>query len=770
VTLLALATAGLLLGSAPLAGAGDVQIEGDVTYQIGTGRLLVEGGAVLRRGAIVLRARSATFDPATGEVRASGEVLLTDATRAIAAEAIIAVLGGDFEAERVVAFVKDRPVDLAAVASADEARRSGSNRLTFSGSRLRGDAAGRFRLQDARLTLCDCSPGAAPPWEVTAREADVIPGERAILSWAVLRITPRFLFVDRSVPVLILPWLYLPLGDRQTGLLLPALNSSEGSALTITQPLFVVLGRSMDATLTPEWSFGRSKDESVRGPGARLELRWAPAEGSEGRFEVAWVRDLDGEEGGEGGDRLALTGTHAQRLSAGTSLRTTFALYGDPVWVRDHAPNDLAGSVTHGRSDLLLSHRRDAVVLEAEAAYFQPFRPGGIVAGERYGTFGSALDAGSRLPGAHAILLPVAAGPVRLSGRVGAVRFAPLGGTVDSAGRPAASRADARLEASLPVLLGGAVTLAPFVRGAAVAYAFEGAAGDAAGGWGIAGAAVETEISRRFGDIRHAITPRLEWRTGSGAVGDGPAWGAYDPIDRTSTGLLSSAPPGGFQQLRAAVETRVLAGGAEILRLEAGQDLDLRGGRFGETFAAAAITAGPFSASGAARFLAIHGRRDPAEPVPPIPSTLDRFTELTASLSVSDGRGDSFHAGFLAVGPGGSGLLVAGLDPIFDLRAASIEAAAQGTVGVRLAAGGATLGYDARVPGRATFVDTCTGGPGSERRVEAWQVQEHRVSLAWDSPCRCFRIAASLKVNDCGEVSPGFSIDLSRLGEGRFLR
>ena len=43
---------------------------------------------------------------------AAGGALLTDPTRVVSADAIRAVLGGEWEAEGVVAFVKDAPVDL----------------------------------------------------------------------------------------------------------------------------------------------------------------------------------------------------------------------------------------------------------------------------------------------------------------------------------------------------------------------------------------------------------------------------------------------------------------------------------------------------------------------------------------------------------------------------------------------------------------------------------------------------------------------------------
>jgi LPS-assembly protein len=784
-----LATAGLLAGlcaAAPLAPEaratspapaepGDVRIEGDVTYEPGTERVLVQNGAVLRRGDVVIRARSFTWDPESGEVRASGGVLLTDPTRVVAADAVRAIVDGPWEAEGVVAFLKDAPVDLSTATRADEARCLGRNRLTFEGERLRGDAEGAFELDAARLTLCDCPGGGAPSWELKTRRADVRPGKRAILSWPVFRVTPRFLFIDHPVPVLVLPWLYLPLGDRQTGVLLPEIRSVDATGLRIAQPLFVTLGRSADLTLTAEYAFGKAQDKpedpAVRGPGARLELRWAPAARADGWAEVAWVHDLDREVLGEGGDRFGVTGGHAQRLSGSTGLRAALRLAGDPVWVRDLASDDLSRSVPYSRSDVLLSHRRDALVLEAGASYLQPLRPLGLVEGEDFGAFGAGLDAASRLPGLSAALLPTEAGPLRLSGRTGLVRYAPIAGSFDrEGGRPAAARADAQVEVALPLLLQGAISLAPWARVGGAAYEFEGGIAGASNGWGVIGAVLGTELSRRFGAIRHAIAPRLEWRWGTGVEGDSLSWTAYDAFDRAASGLLSSGPAGAWSQLRAAVETRLAVGALDVLRLELGQDYDLRGGRFAETFTNAAVIAGRASADASARFLAVDGRADPAA-TPRIASTfLDRFTELRANVALTDRRGDSLRAGFLALGPGGSGAFLAGLDALFDLRPTAGDVAAFATAGTRVVAGPATLGYDAIFPGRATFVPSCTGAPGTERRVGAWQAQQHAASLAWDSPCRCFRLAAAVRVNDCGDLSYAASIDLSGLGGSRVGR
>ena len=785
--LAAIAAAGLLARAAAppptLAVAGDVQLSADrLTYEGATGRVLLEGNAVIRRGAVVLRARTASWDPTTGEVRASGNVLLTDPTRVVSADAVRAVLGESVEAEGVLALVKGEPADLSGLRSAAEARRAGRNRVTLSGDRLRGTADGRMRLTHARLTLCDCPGGAAPSWEVSAREADVIPGKRAILHWPIVRITPRFLFVDRPVPVLVVPWLYLPLGERQSGILIPVVGSTGATGFSIAEPLYLTLGRSADATLTPEYAFGRGRSDveegkrAVRGPGARLELRWAPAEAAEGRVELAWLGDRDAEPGGDSGDRWAATALHGQRLGEATRLEVAVRLAGDAVWVRDMTADVLARSVPYRRSDVLVSHRGDAIVAEASSSYDQPLRPSGNGALEPstdtpvgtfpnggYGPLGADVGVASRWGSAAATLVPTAAGPLRLSARGGAARYGPVGRGLDVAGRPAMTRADGRAEIALPVLAGGALTVAPFVRGAAVGYSFDEAKDPAASAWGVGGAVVQTEVSRRFGAVRHAVAPRLEWRFGTGATGEALPFPAYDAFDpSTSTTALLSARPGPFQQLRAAVETRLEVRGSDLVRAELGQDVDLRAGRFAETFAALAVAAGPVGADARASFFGVESRPTPAK-APPIPSRLDDFTELRANVSVQDRRGDGARVGFLGIGPGGSGALVAGLDPLFDVRPAVVQASASATAGVRATLGGARLAYDALLPGRAAFVPSCSGVPGDMRRVGALQVQQHSGTLSWESSCHCFRINAFFRINDCGEYSYSASLDLTGL-------
>jgi LPS-assembly protein len=240
---------------------------------------------------------------------------------------------------------------------------------------------------------------------------------------------------------------------------------------------------------------------------------------------------------------------------------------------------------------------------------------------------------------------------------------------------------------------------------------------------------------------------------------------SYDLYDRSTAGLLS-ATPGEFQQLRLSVETRLEAAQGTALRAEVGQDADLRSRRFAEAFAALSLATGPLTAEGGARFFPVDGRPVAAKPAR-IPSQLDRLSELHASLGVQDGRGDSLRAGFFTIGPGGSGRLVAGLDPLFDLRPAPLDAAAAATLAARAnVGGGVRVGYDALLPGREAFVPSCADPKNAERRVGALQVQQHTASLSWESPCHCFRVLMSGHVNDCGGYGYSATIDLGRLAAG----
>ncbi|MFO0580642.1 MAG: LPS-assembly protein LptD [Anaeromyxobacter sp.] len=748
MSLAALALAALsAAGPAASAPLGDLAVEGErVVYDAARERYRLEGAARVRRGAIVLRADRAEVDARTGEAEASGHVLLTDSARVIAADALRAQLGGGFVAEGVVAFLKARPLDLTGVTTLDAAHLAGTNRLSFSARKVTGGTApgGSLTLEDARLTLCDCGPGKEPTWALRARSADVIPGDRAILTWPVLYV--------HAVPVLPLPWLYVPLGERQTGLLFPEIASTAATGFAFSQPLYVTLGEHADLTLSPGWAFGPSRkpadtSPAVSGPTGRLELRWAPAEGAEGRAELTWVDDGIAEPGGADGNRFGLALRHHQGTGDSLALEAELALDEDGVLHRDLTSSRLSRAATYQRSALVASRRVGPALLEAGSAYLQPLEPAGATGA--HGLAGADVRLSDPLGWAAATVPAAALGPFLASARAGVTYRSPLHGGTDLGLRPETARLDGRLELELPLVVADAVALSPFVRGAALTYS--GAEGGQVA-WGVVGAAASTEVARRYGELRHAVGARAEWRLGSATVGDAPAFPSFDAFDRvqaaTGDRTLTAAPPGRFQQLRLAADTRLSLGGATLARLTLGRDFDLEAGRAAEAFASGAVGIGPVHAEVGTRF-----------------PSLDRPAELSARLDLGDRKGNLLHAEYHAVRGSGGGVQTAGLDVLFDPRPRVLDAAAGSVLGGQLALGPALLGYEARFPGRSGLTQAgCGANPA--RKLGATELYEQVGRLGWESPCHCFRAAVQVEVDACGNFAGvKGKIEIARTGD-----
>ena len=824
--LLALALAAAGPAPAPPAPPPPLEVleAGTVDYDVASDRGVASGGVVLRRGAVMLRADTASYDARTGDIEASGHVLLTEPGRAISAHAMHTVLDGPFQAHDTVAFLKDTPLDLSRCRTIDEARSTGRNRLTFGGPNAEGTAT-RFQVEGARVTLCDCG-GGPPSWEIRASHADIIPGKRAILTWPVFYITPRFLLVHTPVPVMVLPVVYLPLSDRQSGLLMPQLSFGGPSGWGLSQPLFLTLGRSWDATVTADYLFGPTTT-AAKGPGTSLELRWAPAEGMRGQLRFSLLHSLSqlwpqGVFEPPGWNRIGISGFHEQRLSDAAYLKAEVGLIGDPLYLQDFTGDALLRGAEYRRSAVALTYRRDDLLLEADAAYHLPlaYLDTGSTNRAPFGPFGWDLSTFHRLPSASATLLPVRLlGPLQLAATFGIARFAPLRGVTGDEGqngigpgergwsagavdtgerdgrwtgtgtagpgeRLAASRAVSRVELRAPFSVGHVVEIEPWVAGTGAAYAFEAGPGPQVDAHAAGGLSLATVVGRTFGEgasrIRHEIEPRLEWRGGTGQVGPALPNYAYDELDvalpprvLAANGDVVpqrtlSAVPGSFSQLQLSVRNRLISPAGPLsntfLELTLGQDLDLAAGKASETWARAGLQLPHLSVDVVARFRAFGASVPPGTPAASPPSRLDAFTELGANLLVVDGRGDNLHASFISLGAGGSPRVMAGLEPFFDPRAVNEGAVALGQVGVAGRLGGATVSYDALFYGRDVPATSC---PNGKLVSTAPHVYQHQATLVWDSPCRCWKAGVVAILNECDD-RPRFSflIDLSSLGMG----
>lgn len=795
---------------------------GVLDYDVATDRGVVTGGVVLRRGLVMLRAKSARYDARTGEVDAYGDVLLTEPGRVVSAAAMHAMLDGPFKAHDVVAFMKETPLDLSRCKSLDEGKGIGRNALTFGGRDVTREPPGpggadRYEIESARVTLCDC--GAGPPsWEIRSHSADVIPGQRAILWWPVIYLTPRFLFIDTPVPVLALPALYYPLTDRQSGLLMPQLSFGGMAGFGISQPLYLTLGQSWDATISADYIFGPTT-EAAKGAGTSLELRWAPVEGMYGQLHASILHSdvhtwPSGVAPPPGWNRIAISGYQNQRVSDDTYYRLELGLVGDPLYLQDFTGDALLRAIAYRRNAFAISHRTDDLVLEADAAYYLPLvnLDSGTATPARFGLFGTDLSTFHRLPSASVTLTPVPiAGPVRFSLTTGVARFAPLHGATGDEGvngigtgdrgwtgaavdagendgrwtppsaagpgeRLAATRALVRAELRAPMEWGQALSVEPWVTGTAASYAFETALAPQVDAHAVAGLVLSTRLGRSYGDgasrVRHEIEPRVEWRGGTASVGPGLPNFAYDEYDVAlpprmldGTGAVAlqrmlSAIPGSFSQLSLSVRNRLIVPAGALstafVDLTVGQDLDAATGQASETWAEGSLRMGPVAASGYARWRSFGAAAPPTTPPPPSSSPLDTFTALSANLTVFDSRGDNVHGNFLALGPGGSPRMLAGLDAIFDPRPYDQAAIAQGQLGLAARWGAAILGYDAFFTARSLAAPYC---PGKSTGPHVFQ---QIASVVWDSPCHCWKAGLNATLNECDDrPRVGFVIDMS---------
>jgi LPS-assembly protein len=592
------AAAGLFaIGPAPAPTSRIEVVHADrIDYDVASDRVIVTGGVVLRRGAVTVRAASASYDERTGEVEASGGVLLTEPGRAVAASALHAVLDGPYQARDVVVFVKDAPLlDLSRCRTLDEARARGRNRLTLGGRVVDGESgADAFDVTGASVTVCDC--GAGPPsWLIRSRSASVSPGHHAWLTLPVFYVTPRFLFwhhkllggptTPKPVPVLALPVAYLPLGDRQSGLLLPTLAELGVNGWALDQPLYLTLGRSWDMTLSATWVFGPSAPHQlhgIKGPGGTGELRWAPAEGVYGRARFFLQHSVitDWPEGAArppGSNRIALSLLHDQRLSDRAYFKAEAAVVDDPYYTQDFTADALLRNEPYRRSAVALTHRQSDIALEVDAAYLLPLQnldacggdqicrnDAGAVVSAPFGLFGSEVPVFHRLPSASLTLLPVRlGGPFRASAFAGVARFAPIRGPTGDEGangigpgekgwsrgaidegeadgrwergeRLAAARALSRVEVRAPFSLGRLLTVEPWLAGTAAAYAFEASASPQVDARLAGGLTLSSSLSRSYGKktrLRHVVEPSVAWRAGTGEAGPGLPTYAYDEMD-----------------------------------------------------------------------------------------------------------------------------------------------------------------------------------------------------------------------------------------------
>lgn len=643
-----------------------VELKGDVRVETQPGEIAVaRKNAVLRTGTSVLRADEITYNHTTQVAEARGNVLLVMRGLAGFAERVTLdrrtrTLTAENARGEGATFVQKEgvtPEVLAAQETSEQLAKVGRNAFSFTTKGFRFLEDGTYVLEESSFTPCDCDV-LAPSWSISTRGAQVKPGESASLSVPAVHVY--------GVPVLLLPWLYLPLEERASGLLLPELTGSGVSGFQLDQPLYLTLGESYDLTLAPGYAFGNEPLDptqgslGVKGPRLSTEFRYAPIADSEGRPALEgrmWLQLLyDSKPEREplnpnvlvpGARRRGLRGwgllEHQQKLGNDVFARADVKLYSDGFLFADTTPNSAFGrSYYYVPSTATVYHRGQDTYAGLALAYRQDIRWGFPLLGQtpRPTVF-------QELPALrYSVPTVPLAGPLTGGVDVELSRLSPLGGLLGDEGtdgvywptlpdadgtqgngrfdpgeRQARTRLDVmpRLNANFEV--GDVLRLTPYLALRESVYLHEATRETSHRAYGMAGVFLDTELSRVFGEgataIRHSLRPSVELRAVPRVFGQS-APQIYDEVD-------AAVPPDGFFQGQVALRQKVLgragpSGTSELGRLDLVQGVDFLERRLGETSGRLVAVLGPVTAEA-------RGRMDLFTP-----DVDERLTQLSAKL------------------------------------------------------------------------------------------------------------------------------------------
>ena len=759
-----------------------VTLEADqLLYEPAKETLVARGHTTLRTERVLLRADELIYDQANQQAYAKGNVMLVSGLLVAVADEIrldirsleARVVGGLFLRKKNVT-----PEQLLQAKTPQELKKMGETVLTLTGSRIKRVGANQFQVDDLSFTPCDCDP-TEPSWRMEARRADVELGERAILAFPTVYVY--------QVPIFWLPWLYLPLSDRRTGLLIPRPSYSALNGFSLEQPVFVTFGDSYDATFTPGYYAG-GRDPSFGIAGGRLhtEFRYAPSERTSGRATVGLLYDRNRRRDpiepslqvdGRRGLRGEASWQHTQDLGHGWRDRIDAGFVSDGYYLRDVTADVLARQAEYLRSTAVLSRGDEVGWLGVDAVFRQQIWADTQKLG--FDIFrANQLDNGEKVRGprpfarfpalTYAIPERPVAGPIWAALRAEYARLAPMGATFGDEGkdgvfratqvkvrnptdsaydpdqgdglfepgeREARDRLDLNPRLSLPFGAGRFARFTPYLAARETAYFGEVTGSAAQRAYLLAGASASTTLVREFraGTVRHAITPYAEVRAVpwiAGGVPGGPAL-AYDEIDL-------AVPPSRFLQGIAEIrqELGFRGGGSyhDLLRLDLGQGFDLRSWRVADTYLRTNFHEGWVGLFGVARY--------------DLPAR--RFSQISATLAVDDRRGNAVSVSYDRLLDVGSDPLRAGIDELVG-RPLSLEPGQSGQAEQLVGGIRTTFPFGLGVRYEAVVQ------PAAERKIA-----QQLIGLSYGPGCNCWRLEvhAWLRPAPAGVLGTGVTPDV----------
>ena len=188
-----------------------------------------------------------------------------------------------------------------------------------------------------------------------------------------------------GVPLLYTPWLSFPLGDeRKTGLLMPSFRGTDNAGTSLTQPLYLNLAPSYDATL-------RARLTSRRGAVLGGRFRYLTERGRGALEADALPRDrMTGE------SRSFVSFRHRHAISPGLDARVEYARASDVNYLRDLGTSSAAVQTEYLRRFAAVEYDFPSLEIQTRVEDFQSLRERND-ARDPY-RLAPALSVASRLP------------------------------------------------------------------------------------------------------------------------------------------------------------------------------------------------------------------------------------------------------------------------------------------------------------------------------------------------------------------------------------
>lgn len=780
----------------------------DLTTAEGRAKLVTEGAAIDATRIVYDKQRNVAT--AVGNVVArmtkSGKV-------AVVADLVTVILDDDHEVREVYLYdgqaLSKKDVSderFLAASTAEEVEKAGTTQAVLQGNHLVREPNG-WRVEWLELVPCECD-FKNPSWSISSTSAVVdTENDRVSMTNPIIRI--------KDIPVLWLPWLSLPLTDRQSGLLFPRPATSPITGFGLELPVYLTLGRSADLTLTPGFFLGGPLQNGMAGPKLATEFRYAPSRRASGKAVLGLIYDFrtpravdvlqsgsTNRGAGHRGMRGEFGWQHTQDFDLGFGARVDVNAHSDGDYNRDLYVDVLLSSTTYLRSGAKVFHKGRDHYLGLDVGLRQDIQWGYDWLGRRAELLlpDSAAIYGpgtlQRLPAVTFGWLPTATlGPARFEVEGDVVRLSPLfsktgdegvsaagGGvlpitfqqavssmylprsTVFGVGDRLWQAGEREARTRMMVLPKLSVSATPFDVMSVSAFAAWRQllwAGEASGqtwhrGYLLLGGRVETEVSRFFGSVRHVIQPLVEVRALAFGAESFNVITPYDAVDAAVPGISSRVQ--GIVELR----QRLMQGNNELLRVDVGQGAELSGPRMdptlGEFYGRVGSRIGWFSAQGTLRFdpLAQRVAYDGVTAVMP-----GAFTRASGRVEVDDFRGHGAYFSYENMLMEGTMRSRQPIDLLFliDRGYTSATRVQMITFGAKWNFGPISARYDAML-----FEKPVEGAPELGTPLT---FQQHSVGIGFAPACDCWRVdllATQQLYPKPAFPGVGFSVTISRFG------